>query len=410
MSDDVEAFRASALSFLTANSSRRTNRTDVTWGVGDDAIGLLDGHADRAAEATALELGRAWRRLVFDSGFGWLGGPTALGGGGRSPVLDEEYRLLERQFDVPDQQPFATGTHLVAPAVLANGSEDVQRRYLPGLFRGDLLACQLLSEPEAGSDLAGLRTRAHLDGESWIVSGQKVWTSQAHLADVGQLLARTDPDAPKHRGLTMFLIDMRSPGVTVRPLRQMTGETHFNEVFLDDVRVPDANRVGPLGSGWGAVMATLMAERAAVGSGAANSAVDPVARLVDLARHCEMADDRRVRQRLAVAHTNAELRRFLGLRMEATVPAGRPTGAEGSILKLLFSDQGMLCGDIAGDLLGAWLTADTGAWGTFAWTRWVTGAPMLRVAGGTDEIQRNTLAERVLGLPKEPTPKESVQP
>jgi alkylation response protein AidB-like acyl-CoA dehydrogenase len=353
-----------------------------------------------------LQRGREWRRLVFDSGFGWLGGPPALGGAGRPPQLDEEYRLLEREFDVPDQQPFATGTHLVAPAILANGTEDVQQRFLPGLFRGDLVACQLLSEPEAGSDLAGLRTSATRDGDDWIVSGQKVWTSQAHLADVGQLLARTDMDAPKHRGLTMFLVDMRSPGVTVRPLRQMTGETHFNEVFLDDVRVPDANRVGPLGSGWSAVMATLMAERAAVGSGAANSAVDPVARLIELAHHLGALDDPRIRQRLATAHTNAELRRFLVVRLEAAVAAGRPTGPEGSILKLLFAEQGRSCGDLAGDLLGPSLTAHTGEWGTFAWARWVTGAPMLRIAGGTDEIQRNTLAERVLGLPKEPQQKE----
>jgi len=406
VTEDVDAFRASALAFLTANAPLRTNLTDAARGVGDDAIGLLDGHADRTAEAASLQRGRDWRRHVFDCGFGWLGGPPALGGAGRSPQLDEEYRLLERAFDVPDQQPFATGTHLVAPAILANGSEDVQQRFLPGLFRGDLVACQLLSEPEAGSDLAGLHTRAMRDGDDWIVSGQKVWTSQAHLADVGQLLARTDQDAPKHRGLTMFLVDMRSPGVTVRPLRQMTGETHFNEVFLDDVRVPDANRVGPLGSGWSAVMATLMAERAAVGSGAANSAVDPVARLIELARHRGALDDARVRQRLATAHINAELRRFLGLRLEGAVAAGRPIGPEGPILKLLFAQQGRSCGDLAGDLLGPSLVADTGEWGTFAWARWVTGAPMLRIAGGTDEIQRNTLAERSLSLPKEPQQKE----
>ncbi len=401
--DDIETFRAEALAFLNAHARRRAAHGAAGWGAGNDAIGLLDTYPDREAEAAALEAGRTWRRLVFDSGFGWLSGPPELGGHGRSPILDEEYRLLEREFDVPDQQPFATGTHLVAPAVGANGSDDLQRRYLPGLFRGDLLACQLLSEPAAGSDLAGLRTRAERDGDDWVVNGQKVWTSQAHLADVGQLLARTDPEAPKHRGLTMFLIDMRSPGVTVRPLRQMTGETHFNEVFLDDVRVPDSNRVGPLGSGWSAVMATLMAERAAVGSGATNSTVDPVARLVDLARERGFARKPLIRQRLARAHTNVEIRRFLGLRLEAAVAAGRTTGPEGSILKLLFGDQVRLCGELAGELLGASLTADTGDWGTFAWTRWVTGAPMMRIAGGTDEIQRNTLAERVLGLPKEPT-------
>ena len=401
----ITEFRAAATNFLDAHATRRAGPAGhAHWGGGDDAIGLLDPHPDREAEAQAIEDARAWRRLVFDAGFGWLGGPTHLGGAGRSAALDEEYRVLEQGFAVPDQQPFATGTHLVAPAILAHGNDDVQRRYVPGLFRGDLLACQLLSEPEAGSDMAGLRTRAILDGDCWVVTGQKVWTSQAHISDVGQLLVRTDPDAPKHRGLTMFIIDMRSAGVTVRPLRQMTGESHFNEVFLDEVRVPDANRVGALGAGWHAVMATLMAERAAVGSGATNSAVDPVARLVELARHLGRADDPTVRQRLAARHTNAELRRYLGRRHEAVMRAGRPPGPEGSMLKLLYSQQARHCGDLAGELLGAALGADTGEWGTFAWARWVTEAPMVRIAGGTDEIQRNILAERVLGLPKEPQP------
>ncbi len=371
--------------------------------MGPDAIGLLDGHDDRGEEAAALERSRAWRRLVFDSGYGWLAGPIELGGGGRSAALDEEYRVLERSFDVPDQQPFATGTRLVAPAVLAHGSTDLQRRYLPGIFRGDLLVCQLLSEPEAGSDLAALRTRAVRDGDEWVVSGQKVWSSQAHLSQVGQLLARTDPDVRKHEGLTMFLIDMDLPGITVRPLRQMTGEAHFNEVFFDEVRIPDANRIGELGAGWRAVIATLMAERASVGSGANNSAVDPIGRLVDLARHQGRDTDPIVRQRLAELHTGAELRRYVMLRHEAIVAAGNPPGPEGSILKLLFGEEARRCSELAGELLGASVLADSGDWGTFAWTRWITGTPMMGIAGGTDEIQRNTLAERVLGLPKEPS-------
>ncbi|MGE0509833.1 MAG: acyl-CoA dehydrogenase family protein [Acidimicrobiia bacterium] len=401
--DELASFRAEALRFLETHARRRRDATGSGWGVGSDAIGLLDGHDDRAEEAAALERSRAWRRLVFDSGFGWLGGPVELGGGGRSTVLDEEYRLLERSFDVPDQQPFATGTRLVAPAVLAHGSADLQRRYLPGIFRGDLLVCQLLSEPEAGSDLAALRTRAVRDGDEWVVTGQKVWSSQAHLSQVGQLLARTDPDVPKHAGLTMFLLDMDLPGITVRPLRQMTGEEHFNEVFFDEVRIPDANRIGELGTGWKAVIATLMAERASVGSGANNSAVDAIGRLVDLARHQGRLGDPIVRQRLASLHTVAELRHYLMLRHEARVAAGHPSGPEGSILKLLFGEESRRSADLAGELLGATVLADTGEWGTFAWTRWITGTPMMSIAGGTDEIQRNTLAERVLGLPKEPS-------
>jgi alkylation response protein AidB-like acyl-CoA dehydrogenase len=400
--DELEEFRAEAGAFLDSNAPRKPRARAAAWGEGDDSIGLLDRQPDRTAEAEQLERSREWRRLVFDSGFGWLGGPVEYGGAGRDPAFDEEYRLLEREYAVPDQQPFATATHLVAPAILACGSEDVKRRHLPPMFRGDALACQLLSEPDAGSDLASLRTTAVRDGDEWIVTGQKVWTSQAHLADVGQLLARTDPTAPKHEGITMFLIDMRAPGVTVRPLRQMTGEEHFNEVFLEGVRVPDADRVGEPGAGWRAVMATLMAERAAVGSGATNSSVDPVGRLVDLAGHMGRGCDATVRQQLATVHTLGELRRLVVLRQQAAAESGRPVGAEGSIPKLLFARQAYACGELAGDLLGASVTADSGAWGTFAWARWVCGAPMMRIAGGTDEVQRNVLAERALGLPRAP--------
>ncbi|MDO8361666.1 MAG: acyl-CoA dehydrogenase family protein [Actinomycetota bacterium] len=403
MGDELSEFRAAALHFLETNARHRVVATQAGWGIGSDSIGLLDAHADRAAEAAALARSREWRRLVFDHGFGWAGGPVALGGGGRNPLLDEEYRRLEVEFDVPDQQPFATGTHLVAPALLAHGSPELQAKYLPGIFRGELVVCQLLSEPEAGSDLAALRTRAVRDGDHWVVTGQKVWSSQAHLSQVGQLLVRTDPDAPKHQGITMFVLDMDTPGVTVRPLRQMTGETHFNEVFLDEVRIPDANRVGELGSGWRAVMATLMSERASVGSGANNSAIDPVARLRDMAEHLDRANDPIVRQRLAALHTNAELRRFLIGRHEAAMQAGKAPGAEGSILKLLFGDQAVRCAALASELLGPSVLADSGEWGTYAWGRWITGSPMMRIAGGTDEIQRNTLAERLLGLPREPS-------
>ena len=400
--DDLEVLRGEALEFLMANTERRQQALTSGWGVGSDAIGLLDTHPSRELETAALERSRAWRRLVFESGFGWLSGPTHLGGGGHSADFDEAYRVLEREFNVPDQQPFATGTHLVAPSVLAFGSDDLQRRYLPGIFRGDLIACQLLSEPDAGSDLAGLSTRAVRDGDDWVITGQKVWSSQAHVSDIGQLLARTDPAAGKHAGITMFVVDMTTPGVTVRPLRQMTGETHFNEVFLDEARVPDVNRVGELGAGWRAVMSTLMAERSAVGSGANNSAVDPVARLIDLAAHHGRRHDLVVRQSLARVYTNAQLRRYLMLRHETALAASRPPGPEGSMLKLLFAQQGSECGEIAGDLLGPELAGDSGAWGTFAWNRWVTGSPMMHIAGGTDEIQRNVLAERVLGLPREP--------
>ena len=365
-------------------------------------VGLLDGHDDRIEEAAALERSRTWRRLVFDSGYGWLGGPVELGGAGRSATLDEEYRILKRAFDVPDQQPFATGTRLVAPAVLAHGSAELQRRYLPGIFRGDLLVCQLLSEPEAGPTSprrapvpCATATSGWCGPEGVVVAGPPV---------AGRSAARPHRSRrPKHQGLTMFLIDMDLPGITVRPLRQMTGEEHFNEVFFDEVRVPDANRIGELGAGWRAVIATLMAERASVGSGANNSAVDPIGRLVDLARHQGRLTDPIIRQRLAALHTG---------RPAPPLPHAPPRsegGGRQAARSRRLDPQAALrrearrCAELAGELLGASVLADTGEWGTFAWTRWITGTPMMRIAGGTDEIQRNTLAERVLGLPKEPS-------
>ncbi len=174
---------------------------------------------------------------------------------------------------MPDQSSWGVAWDMVGPAVAVHGSEDLKRRFLGPIYRGDLLCSQLLSEPEAGSDLAGLKTRAVRDGDEWVVNGQKVWNSMAHRAQIGQLMARTDPDVPKHQGLTMFLLPLDSPGVEIRPLKQMNGQAEFNEVFLTDVRVPDANRVGEPGSGWRAVLTTLMSERASVGASKA-AAID----------------------------------------------------------------------------------------------------------------------------------------
>ncbi len=237
------------------------------------------------------------------------------------------------------------------------------------------------------------------DGDEWIVNGQKVWSSYAHKADLGQLMARTDPDVPKHQGLSMFLLPMDTPGVEARPLRQMNGQAEFNEVFLTDVRVPAANIVGEPGSGWRAVLTTLMSERAAVGSGK-NSALDPASILLELARHLDQNTDPVVRQKLAQIMTNRELLRWLTMRAESAVAAGKERGAEGSLVKLLSSQQNRAIGSLAGELLGPSLTADTGEWGTYTWAHFLCSSPGLRIAGGTDEIQHNILGERVLGLPR----------
>jgi alkylation response protein AidB-like acyl-CoA dehydrogenase len=401
VTDEVEAFEREALAFLDANSTRKpVSSLSARWGDGDDSMSLLEVHHDRVSEATDLRRSRAWRAKVFDAGFGWLSGPREYGGAGRSPILDERYRMLESAYDVPSQNIFSSSTHLVGPSIEQYGSEDLKRRTLRAFHRGDLLACQLLSEPGHGSDLAGLTTKAVRDGDDWVVTGQKVWNSYAHLADVGQLLARTDPDVPKHAGLTMFLVDMASSGVEVRPLRMNTGEEHFNEVFLTEVRIPDGQRVGGVGEGWKAMQATLMSERRAVGGGVTNTANDPVQRLIQVARHLGLVDRAVVRDRIAAAHIAAEVLRLASLRLEHEAAAGRLSGPEGSMLKLMSSAQHRRVSCLGAELLGPSVLADTGEWGTYAWANYVVGAPMLRIAGGTDEIQRNILAERVLGLPR----------
>ena len=334
-------------SWLTKLIPNVTN--SATWGTGPDAMRLMGG--EEGDEDARLAAARQWRAKVFDAGFGWLGGPMVYGGSGRSPELDHLYRALEAGFDVPDQSAWNVAWEMVAPAILVHGSEDVKQRYLKPIMRGELLCSQLLSEPEGGSDLAGLRTRAVRDGDEWVVNGQKVWSSYAHKAQLGQLMARTDPDVPKHQGITMFLLPLDTPGVEVRPLKQMNGGAEFNEVFLTDVRVPDANRVGAPGGGWRAVLTTLMSERASVGSGKA-ATIDPVKVVMAMARHVGRADDPVIRQKLAEAYTVRRTIEWLTARAEAAVAGGRERGAEGSLVKLMGSKQNSRLANLAGELLG----------------------------------------------------------
>ena len=398
--DERRAFVEEATAFLEDHAERRPRaREAFAWGRGSGEVTLMGGA--KVDEEEQLAAARAWRAMVYDAGFGWLSGPEEYGGAGRHPDLDHIYRGVEAEFVVPDQSAWGVAWEMVAPAVLAHGSEALKKHFLPRLFRGELLCSQLLSEPEAGSDLAGLRTRAVRDGDEWVVNGQKVWSSYAHKADIGQLMARTDPDVPKHRGLTMFLLPMHAPGVEARPLRQMNGNAEFNEVFLTDARVPDANRVGEPGSGWRAVLTTLMSERAAVGSGKTSPALDATRMLFELAKHNDRTADLRVRERLAEVHTHRNLIRWLTMRAEEAVAAGRERGAEGSLVKLLSSRQNRRIAELAGVLLGPAMTADTGEWGTYTWAHYLCSTPAMRIAGGTDEIQHNILAERVLGLPRD---------
>jgi alkylation response protein AidB-like acyl-CoA dehydrogenase len=262
--------------------------------------------------------------------------------------------------------------------------------------------CQLFSEPGAGSDLAGLTTTAERDGDEWVVNGQKVWNSNAHLADWGILVARTDWDVPKHRGLSYFLVDMKTAGVDARPLRQITGVAHFNETFLTDVRIPADNLLGGLNNGWGVAQTTLMYERSLIGSVVGGIGF---ADWVELARHYDRLEDVDVRGRLAELYSRLEILKWLGLRAQASLRKGGGPGAESSVAKLFWSEQLAFNGDLAMTIEGAdAMLYALDAYEDGFWQQLFLGQWNGRIGGGTEQVQRNIIGERVLGLPGEPRP------
>jgi alkylation response protein AidB-like acyl-CoA dehydrogenase len=397
----ITDFRREAAALLEKHWPRVEPQGAFQWGAGSDDVAIF---GDRTAESEAAELerARAWQAIKFDSGFGWIHGPTQYGGRGLPIEYTAAYREVEMGFCVPDQIFFGVGQGMVAPTILTEGSDELRSRYLRDIYRGDVLACQLFSEPGAGSDLASISAFAHLDGDHWVVSGQKVWTSGAQYSDVALLLAKTDRSAPNHQALTMFVVDMHADGVEVRPLRQITGAAHFNEVFLENVRIPDSHRLAAPGEGWRVTRTTLMNERAALGPTGANAALGYVSldRLKGLVRHFGCHTDPSVRTDVARIAVLAKVADLTTRRLVAQTPAGDIPGPEMSTCKLLRTELVARTVELVTRVLGPSLAADTGDWGTYAWATYVLGAPGMRIAGGTDEIMRNILAERVLGLPR----------
>lgn len=398
----IEAFRDEATRFLDAHAPKRPERRFV-WGEGSDHVGLFEEKTaeEEAAEVTAA---KAWKAEEFDAGFGWITGPARYGGRELGAEHQRAYAALSRRYQIPSQSCFGIGLGMVAPTILAHAIDDVKERYLRPLWRGDIIGCQLFSEPIAGSDLAGIQSRAVRDGDEWVVSGQKVWTSGAQFSDIGEIITRTSPDKPKHRGLTMFLVDMHAPGVEVRPLRQMTGGASFNEVFFDEVRIPDSHRLGDVDGGWTVALTTLMNERAAIGGGGGGLGDLGFERFSAMVEHFGVADDPLVRQAVADLYTNVRVAGYTNQRAMAKIRAGQLPGPEMSIAKLSLTQNMQRMAALLADVLGPRLAADTGEWGAYAWSEFVLGVPGMRVAGGTDEILRNIIGERVLGLPKEPKP------
>jgi alkylation response protein AidB-like acyl-CoA dehydrogenase len=399
----TEQFELDARAFLDAAAPKRPTET-LVWGEGSDHVGLFP---ERTPEQQAADLAaaRSWAQGVFDADFGWITGPPEYGGRGLTREYQRAYASIAADYKMPSMSVYGIGLGMVAPTILAHATDEVKDAYLRRMHRGDIVACQLFSEPSSGSDLASLQTKAVRDGDEWVVNGQKVWTSGAQLSDIGEIICRTDPDLPKHRGLTGFVVDMHAPGVEVRPLRQMTGGASFNEVFFTDVRIPDSHRLGEVNGGWTVALTTLMNERAAIGGGGGGLGLPTSTRLIELARATGRSGESLVRQQLAAVLINERVARYTNLRAMAKIAVGQLPGPEMSLAKLSLTANMVRTCDLVSLVLGPSLVADTGAWGTYAWSEYLLGVPGMRVAGGSDEVLRNIIGERVLGLPKEPAPK-----
>ncbi|MEU1952542.1 acyl-CoA dehydrogenase family protein [Nocardia rhamnosiphila] len=395
---DLAEFTESARDWLRGVAAPRT---EAAWGHGDDSVAVFENWT-AAEERRHTDAIRDYERTKFDAGWGALNWAAEYGGRGLPMSYVLAFRRAEAEFEVPRRtEMFSVTQQLVAPTIEQWGTPEQRERYVRAMLRTDLIACQLFSETEAGSDLAAVRTRAtHNADGTWTLDGHKVWTSGARVADLGVAVCRTDPAAAKHAGLTVFLVPMDAAGVTVRPIRQMTGGSSFNEVYLDGVVIDDGLRLGPAGKGWPVALTVLAAERldgATLGLANADQAVT-------LARNLGRELSDLERDRVADLVTRSYVQRVAGMRVAAAVVAGRDPGPEASAGKLLATDTMARTSEVVRLLLGRDLGADSGRWGTYAWTEHVLGAPGYRIAGGTDEIQHNIIAERVLGLPKEPRP------
>jgi alkylation response protein AidB-like acyl-CoA dehydrogenase len=368
--------------------------------------------ADAAAEYTAprewgdsatfVAESKKWQARKYEAGYTGITWPKQFGGQGLSPMHSIIFGQEESRYFAPTGL-YSIGLGMCIPTVFTHGSQDLIDRYVPEALRGDKVWCQLFSEPSAGSDLAGIRTKAVKDGDEWVIDGQKVWTTNAHLSDFGIIVTRTDPSMPKHKGLTMFIVDMHAPGVEARPLKQMSGGSDFNEVFFTGVRVKDDHRLGAVGDGWKVALTTLMNERLAVGGKPRHA--PGYQTLMKLANGLDAVDGRPaieaadVRQRIAASYINDEGVKLTQMRALSALSRGQVPGPEQSIAKVVVAKTMQEMASFALDLAGGdGFVTETDPdlqrlQGTYL------AAAGLRIAGGTDEILRNIIAERVLGLP-----------
>ena len=380
---DEARFREEASSWLAENAPT------------DDAFRAL----------SPLEQAKVWQKQKYDAGWACIGWAPEFGGRGASAIEEVIWRQEESQYDLPANF-FLIGQGMIGPTLMAWASDEDKARFLPPLASGEEVWCQLFSEPAGGSDLAALRTRAERDGDDWVINGQKIWTSGAHYSDYGVIVVRTDPTVPKHKGLSYFYVDMKAPGVEIKPIKQLTGDSDFNEVYFTDVRVSDSQRLGEVGQGWQVSLTTLMNERAAIGGSFGQMDVSlamSVAEEVEIDGRPAL-EDAAVRARIANWYVQEAGLKYTGYRSLTALSRGALPGPENSIGKLVGAPKMQAMSSYLMDLLGASgaIADESLAAKAGIIQRAYMGAPGLRIAGGTDEIMANIIAERVLGLPQEP--------
>ena len=357
---------------------------------------LADNHPgpEPEGDVAGFEFRRAWQRRLHDDDWAGVSWPKAYGGRGATLVEQAIYNEELARAQAPSTAN-VLGLAMGGPTVIAHGSDEQKRRYLEPILSADEIWCQGFSEPEAGSDLASLKTRAVRDGDEWVVTGQKVWTTLAHHAKWCMLVARTDQDAPRHKGLTYFLMDMDQDAVQVRPLRQITGEAEFNELFIEEARIPHENIVGGEGNGWNVAITTLMHERATLAFGLQIRVKITLGELLAEARESGAAEDPIIRDRLAQLYIESEVLRLNALRGLSSIMRTGVPGPEGSLGKWQWADVNQALTELALDLRGPRAVLDDDRW-TYRYLR----ARANSIEGGTTEILKNIVAERVLGLPR----------
>ncbi len=391
-SPEEAAYRAKARTWLDANATLRDPNAPKA--------NMLD-----EAEGDYITKAKAWQARKNAEGWACLRWPKEFGGQEATAIESVIFGQEEGHYDLPPSI-YGIGHGMLGPTIMAHGTDEQKQRFLPSMVEGSEVWCQLFSEPDAGSDLAGLKTTAVKDGDDWILNGQKIWTTGAHFCKWGMLVARSNPNAAKHAGLTYFIVDMEAPGIEIRPIKQMNGQSGFNEVFFTDARTPDSNRLGAEGDGWRVAITTLMNERSSIGGSLGGGG--GIGDLIKLAQDVELngrpaIEDGGVRRKIAEFSVRRSGLKYNGQRGLSALSQGQTPGPEASIGKLVAAIMGLEMGAFGMELQGAaGVLSGDDALADPVWQHTYMSMPGLRLAGGTDEILRNIIAERVLGMPGEP--------